>query len=48
MSVVLFMLGYGRDDPSVLYSGSVAVLLLFDIPGLTESIISPLLAAATV
>ncbi len=36
MSVVLFMLGYGLVTiPSVLYSGSVAVLLLFDIPGLT-------------
>ncbi len=36
MSVVLFMLGYGLVTiPSVLYSGSVAVLLLFDVPGLT-------------
>ncbi|MEE4152902.1 MAG: solute:sodium symporter family transporter [Erythrobacter sp.] len=36
MSVVLFMLGYGLVTiPSVLYSGSVAVLLLFDVPGIT-------------
>lgn len=36
MSVVLFMLGYGLVTiPSVLYSGSVAVLLLFDVPGMT-------------
>jgi len=36
MSVILFMLGYGLVTiPSVLYSGSVAVLLLFDVPGLT-------------
>jgi len=35
MSVVLFMLGYGLVTiPSVLYSGSVAVLLLFDVPAL--------------
>lgn len=34
-SVVLFMLGYGLVTiPSVLYSGSVAVLQLFDVPGL--------------
>jgi SSS family solute:Na+ symporter len=36
MSVILFMLGYGLVTiPSVLYAGSVAVLLLFDVPGLT-------------
>ena len=36
MSVLLFMLGYGLVTiPSVLYSGSVAVLLLFDVPALT-------------
>ncbi len=36
MSVVLFMLGYGLVTiPSVLYSGSVAVLLLFDVPAIT-------------
>lgn len=35
-SVVLFMLGYGLVTiPSVLYSGSIAVLQLFDIPALT-------------
>ncbi|MEO1202803.1 MAG: solute:sodium symporter family transporter [Pseudomonadota bacterium] len=34
-SVVLFMVGYGLVTiPSVLYSGSIAVLLLFDVPGL--------------
>ena len=33
MSVVLFLLGYGLVTiPSVLYSGSVAVLKLFDVP----------------
>ncbi len=35
MSVVLFMAGYGLVTiPSVLYSGSIAVLSLFDISGL--------------
>ena len=35
MTVVLFMVGYGLITiPSVLYSGSVAVLQLFDIPNL--------------
>lgn len=35
LSVVLFMLGYGLVTiPSVLYSGSIAVLQLFDVPGL--------------
>ncbi len=35
MTVVLFMLGYGLVTiPSVLYSGSLAVLKLFDIPTL--------------
>ncbi|MEL7130721.1 MAG: solute:sodium symporter family transporter, partial [Pseudomonadota bacterium] len=34
-SVVLFMLGYGLITiPSVLYSGSIAVIKLFDIPAL--------------
>ena len=34
-SVILFMLGYGLVTiPSVLYSGSVAVMQLFDIPAL--------------
>lgn len=39
-SVVLFMLGYGLVTiPSVLYSGSIAVIKIFDVPsllGLTE------------
>lgn len=35
LSVVLFMLGYGLVTiPSVLYSGSIAVLRLFDVPEL--------------
>ncbi len=35
MTVVLFMLGYGLVTiPSVLYSGSLAVLKLFDVPSL--------------
>jgi len=35
MTVVLFMLGYGLVTiPSVLYSGSLAVLKLFDVPDL--------------
>ena len=35
-SVILFMLGYGFVTiPSVLYSGSVAVMQLFDVPALT-------------
>ncbi|MEM7612571.1 MAG: solute:sodium symporter family transporter [Pseudomonadota bacterium] len=35
MSVVLFMVGYGLVTiPSVLYSGSIAVLRLFDVPQL--------------
>ncbi|MDP7451260.1 MAG: solute:sodium symporter family transporter [Arenicellales bacterium] len=37
MSVVLFMVGYGLVTiPSVLYSGSIAVLQLFDVPGLFQ------------
>ena len=33
MTVVLFMVGYGLVTiPAVLYSGSIAVLLLFDLP----------------
>lgn len=36
MSVVLFMLGYGLVTiPSVLYSGSLAVMKFFDVPTLT-------------
>ncbi len=35
MAVILFMLGYGLVTiPSVLYSGSVAVIRIFDVPGL--------------
>ena len=35
MTVVLFMVGYGLITiPGVLYSGSIAVLQLFDVPGL--------------
>ena len=35
MTVILFMVGYGLVTiPSVLYSGSIAVLQLFDVPGL--------------
>ena len=35
MSVILFMVGYGLVTiPSVLYSGSIAVLRLFDVPEL--------------
>lgn len=35
MSVILFMIGYGLITiPSVLYAGSIAVLRLFDVPGL--------------
>ncbi len=35
MAVILFMLGYGLVTiPSVLYSGSIAVMSLFDVPGL--------------
>ena len=37
MTVILFMLGYGLVTiPSVLYSGSLAVLKLFDVPALLE------------
>ncbi|GLQ21388.1 solute:sodium symporter family transporter [Algimonas porphyrae] len=35
LSVILFMLGYGLVTiPSVLYSGSIAVMKIFDVPGL--------------
>ena len=35
LTVILFMLGYGLVTiPSVLYSGSLAVMKLFDVPGL--------------
>ncbi|WP_390474132.1 solute:sodium symporter family transporter [Altererythrobacter sp. MTPC7] len=49
MSVVLFMLGYGLVTiPSVLYSGSVAVMALFDVPGLTGLAYVPALVATIV
>jgi SSS family solute:Na+ symporter len=49
MSVVLFMLGYGLVTiPSVLYSGSVAVLLLFDVPALTGLGYFPALVAVVI
>ncbi|MEM8549129.1 MAG: solute:sodium symporter family transporter, partial [Pseudomonadota bacterium] len=35
MTVVLFMVGYGLVTiPSVLYAGSIAVMRLFDVPGM--------------
>lgn len=35
LTVILFMVGYGLVTiPSVLYSGSIAVMRLFDVPGL--------------
>ena len=37
LTVILFMLGYGLVTiPSVLYSGSIAVLQLFDVPNLFD------------
>ena len=37
LTVILFMVGYGLVTiPSILYSGSVAVLRLFDVPGLLD------------
>ncbi len=37
MTVILFMVGYGLVTiPGVLYSGSIAVLQLFDVPGLLD------------
>ena len=49
MSVLLFMLGYGLVTiPSVLYSGSVAVLLLFDVPGMTGLAYFPALVSTVV
>ncbi len=49
MSVILFMLGYGLVTiPSVLYSGSVAVLMLFDVPALTGLAYFPALVATVV
>ncbi len=49
MSVILFMLGYGLVTiPSVLYSGSVAVLQLFNVPELTGLEYFPALVATVV
>ncbi len=37
LTVVLFLMGYGLITiPSILYSGSLAVLKLFDVPGLLD------------
>ncbi len=37
LTVILFMVGYGLVTiPSVLYSGSIAVMRLFDVPGLLD------------
>ena len=42
LTVILFMVGYGLVTiPSILYSGSVAVLRLFDVPGLLNLAYSP-------
>ena len=44
MTVVLFMVGYGLVTiPSILYSGSVAVLRLFDVPTLLNLAYEPAL-----
>ena len=54
MTVVLFMVGYGLVTiPSILYSGSVAVLRLFDIPGLlnleySSALVVTVLAVGTI
>lgn len=49
MTVVLFMVGYGLITiPSVLYSGSVAVLKLFDVPQLLGMSYSTSLVATIV
>ena len=49
MSVVLFMLGYGLVTiPSVLYSGSLAVMELFDVRALTGLAPFPALVATVV
>jgi SSS family solute:Na+ symporter len=38
MTVILFMVGYGLVTiPSVLYSGSISVLQLFDVPALLNA-----------
>ncbi|MDN3646220.1 solute:sodium symporter family transporter [Pontixanthobacter aestiaquae] len=49
MSVVLFMLGYGLITiPSVLYSGSIAVMAFFNVPDLTGLAYFPSLALTVV
>ena len=49
LTVILFMLGYGLVTiPSVLYSGSIAVLQLFDVPQLFDVSYSTALAATIV
>ncbi|WP_337658615.1 solute:sodium symporter family transporter [Sphingorhabdus sp. Alg231-15] len=49
MSVILFMLGYGLVTiPSVLYSGSIAVMQLFDVPELIGLDYFPSLVATVV
>lgn len=49
LTVILFMLGYGLVTiPSVLYSGSIAVLQLFDVPQLFNLSYSTALAATIV
>lgn len=49
MSVVLFMLGYGLVTiPSVLYSGSIALMRFFDIPEMTGLAYFPSLALTVV
>lgn len=49
MTVLLFLLGYGLITiPSVLYSGSIAVLRLFDVPALTGLSFSDSLALTVV
>ena len=49
MSVILFMVGYGLVTiPSVLYSGSIAVLQLFDVPELLNIPYSQALALTIV
>lgn len=49
LTVILFMLGYGLVTiPSVLYSGSIAVLQLFDVPGLFDLSYSNALAVTIV
>ncbi|XUU60799.1 solute:sodium symporter family transporter [Erythrobacter sp. HA6-11] len=49
MSVLLFMLGYGLVTiPSVLYSGSLAVMQFFDVPALTGLELFPALVLTVI